>query len=233
MVEQYEKQYAASAAAHSDQSSKKGDCTRQTAATSTKDKTVKQEQPKSMEPGTGRRVQRGVFCRGCREAGHIKRNCPKKAEAPGRSRVANTAAVKASPSVKVDDLTEEQLEQMLVDRRLLCEQSLLHGSATNTIRAEDDELPAVGPTLLLDVSIEGLPVKATIDTGAQSTIISCSTLHAIGRPLPTLSKPTVRLYGKDGPGGGRQLTITAQLPLTFTLDGESVNVLAFVQPDSE
>jgi hypothetical protein len=53
------------------------------------------------------------------------------------------------------------------------------------------------------------------------------------RPLPTLSKPTVRFNGKDGLGGGRQLTITAQLPLTFTVDGESVNVLAFVQPDSE
>ena len=54
-----------------------------------------------------------------------------------------------------------------------------------------------------------------------------------GRPLPTLEKPTVRLYGKDGPGGGRQLTITAQLQLTFTVDDESVNVLVFVQPDSE
>jgi hypothetical protein len=119
----------------------------------------------------------------------------------------------------------------------VCELSHLHGSAANTICAADDNVPAVGPTLLLNVSIEGLPVKATVDTG---TIISHSTLHAIGchlnqigRPLPTLLKPTVRLYGKDGPVGGRQLTITAQLPLTFTVDCESVNVLTFVQPDSE
>ena len=236
MVEQYEKQYAASAAAHSDQSSKKAERTRKTAATSARDESVKQEQLKSTEPGAGRKVQRGMFCWGCREAGHIKRNCPKKAEAPGRSKVANTAAVEASPNAKVDDLTEEQLEQMLADRRLLREQSLLHGSATNTVFAEDDDLPAVGPILLLDVSIEGVLIKATVDTGAQSTIISRSTLHEIGRhlsqtgrPLPTLSKPTVRLYGKDGPGAGRQLTITAQLPLTFTVDGESVNVLAFVR----
>ena len=108
--------------------------------------------------------------------------------------------------MKVDDLTKKQLEQILADHRLLCEQSLLHGSATNTISAEDDDLPAVGPTLLLlDVSIEGLPVKATVDTGAQSTVISHSTLHAIGChlsqtgcPLPILSKPTVWLYKKDG-----------------------------------
>ena len=57
MVEQYEKQYVASAAAHSDLSSKKGDRTRWTATTLAKDETVKQEQPKSMEPGAGRRVQ--------------------------------------------------------------------------------------------------------------------------------------------------------------------------------
>ena len=42
--------------------------------------------------------------------------------------------------------TEEQLEQMLADRRLCREQSLLSGSATNTVRAEDDDVLAVGPT---------------------------------------------------------------------------------------
>ena len=30
--------------------------------------------------------------------------------------------------------------------------------------------------------------------------------------------------GKDGPGGGLQLTTTAQVHLTFTVDGESVSV---------
>ena len=52
--------------------------------------------------------------------------------------------MEASPSVKADDLTEEQLEQMLADRRLCREQSLLSGSAT--VRAEDDDVLAVGPT---------------------------------------------------------------------------------------
>ena len=114
-----------------------------------------------------------------------------------------------TPNVKAADLTGEQLEQMLADRRLCREQSLISGSATNTVRAGDSSIPAVGPTLLLDVSIEGLPVKATVDISAQSTIISHSTLQAVGRhltqkghPLPTLEKPTVRLYGKDGPGDG-------------------------------
>ena len=90
-------------------------------------------------------------------------------EAPRRSNVSSTRTVEASPDVKADDLTEEQLEQMLANCRLCREQPLLSGSVTNTVCAEDNSVPAVGPTLLFDVSIEGLPVKATIDTGAQST----------------------------------------------------------------
>ena len=41
-----------------------------------------------------------------------------------------------------------------------------------------------------------------------------------------------RLYGKDGKKGGKELRITAQVTLTFTLDGQSANVPVFVQPDS-
>ena len=75
-----------------------------------------------------------------------------------------------------------------------------------------------------------------VDTGAQSTIISQSSLHAIGRrakyegcPLPVLDQPSVRLYGKDGKGGGRELT-TAELQ---EADCKSTCVSVFVQPNSE
>ena len=176
-----------------------------------------------------------MFCWSCRQAGQLRRDCPRKKEAPGRSGVPSNTGV-----VAAHEWTDEQLESVLAERRLKREQALLDGSATNTVQAERNGTPAVGPNLFLDVSIEGLPVTAMVDTGAQSMIISCSTLHAIkrhlddaGRPPPTLEKPSVRLYGKDGPGGGRELTIVAQLRLSFTLDGESSNVLVFVQPDSE
>ena len=48
-MEQYEKQYAASAAAHSDQSSKKSDHLRKTAA-SAKDKSAEQEHQRAQDP---------------------------------------------------------------------------------------------------------------------------------------------------------------------------------------
>ena len=65
MIEQYKKQDAASAAAHSDQSSKKNDPTHKTATSTVKDESAGQEQPKNTGPGAGKRVQRGVFCWGC------------------------------------------------------------------------------------------------------------------------------------------------------------------------
>lgn len=59
-------------------------------------------------------------------------------------------------------------------------------------------------------------------------IISRSLLHEIGRHMesqeltvPVLKRPTVRLFGKDGKGGGRVLIITAQLRVNIEADGES------------
>ena len=72
-----------------------------------------------------------------------------------RPHVANTGVVGAAPA---DSLTEEQLEQMLADRQLRREQSLLASSVTSTVCAGKGTVPAVGPVLSLEVTIEGLPV---------------------------------------------------------------------------
>ena len=83
--------------------------------------------------------------------------------------------------------------------------------------------------------IEGVPIKAIVDTGAQSTIISHSTLHSVvhhlqqqGREELQLELPTARLYGKDG----KKEKITAQVTLTFNVDDRSVSIPVFVEPDS-
>jgi hypothetical protein len=120
----------------------------------------------------------------------------------------------------------------------------MSNSGTNVVNAdtigETEEGPkAVGPTLFLKVQIGGVPVEAMVDTGSQSTIISRSLLHKIGRyrkskgeSLPALEKPTARLFGKDGEGGGRELTITAQIEVDIEADGECVHAPVFVQPQS-
>ena len=44
--------------------------------------------------------------------------------------------------------------------------------------------------------------------------------------------PTAKLYGKDGPSGVNQLPITAQVDLHLQMNGETVTVPVFIQPDS-
>ena len=145
--------------------------------------------------------------------------------------------------VALEDLSEHQLEELLAKRRLQNEQTLLTDSFghMNVISAsENSHSKAVGATVCLPITIEGVAVEVLVDTGSQSTVISRSMLHKIarharskGEPLPILEKPTVRLFGKDGAGGGRELVITAQLQANIEADGESTCVTVFVQPNSD
>ena len=99
-------------------------------------------------------------------------------------------------------LTVDELEKVLADRKLQEEISLLSStqSTTNVVQATGTNNLAVGSTVSLEVRIEDVPVEAMVDTGAQSTIISRATLHAIGahlkergQPLPKLELPTVHV----------------------------------------
>ena len=98
----------------------------------------------------------------------------------------------------------------------------------------------VGPTVLLDILIEGVPMEAVVDTGSQSTIISRDVLHMVGRSLrqqghslPKLGKPTVKLYGKGGQKNGHELVVTTQLHVSIRADGKVVSVPILVQPGSK
>ena len=98
----------------------------------------------------------------------------------------------------------------------------------------------MGPTLFLDLEIEEVPVEAVVDCGSPATIISRSMLHEItrslrhtGKPLPELSKPSIKVYGKDGKKGGHELVCTAQLEVTIQANGKRACVPVIVQSGSE
>lgn len=226
MLEEHEKQYAASGASQGYPSSgKKTDRFKKPAGTLP----VSRVSEKSATE-TGNSVKER-HCFRCKEVGHLRRECPLQcgvqAEAPGKSKSSRTATIEITGSAtSTEQLTEQQLLELLAARRLKREKALLkgnHSSATNTIQASrNDAVQTVGPTLSVEVHIEGMPAIALVDTGAQSLIISCSLLHAIGRhrasagyPPLELERPTVRLFGKDGRKGGHELAITAQVQLTF------------------
>ena len=92
---------------------------------------------------------------------------------------------------------------------------------TCTVTTESEESnKVVGPTLFLDVEIEGVPVEAVVDCGSPATIISRSMLHEIarnlrrtGKPLPELSKPSIKLkcMVKMGRKAGMSLCVLLSL----------------------
>ena len=124
-------------------------------------------------------------------------------EAPGRSK-SSAGTVGASPKTELNELSESQLEALLTEKRRQREEASppTDSAQTSVVTASSEEANVVGPVVIMGVNIEGVPVSAMIDTGAQSTIISRATLHAVVRHLqsknlkvPRLENPTVRLYG--------------------------------------
>ena len=102
-------------------------------------------------------------------------------------------------------------------------------SSTNVLNTVCSCVDAVGSLLENEVSVEGVPMVAMLDTGAQSTIISRSALHnvsshlhQVGEELPPLELPTAQLFGKDGLKGGNELCVTAQVPLSIQLKSRTV-----------
>ena len=224
--------------------------------------------PKETGEPSRKRVS-SLKCFGCGELGHFKRNCPHKdklstdiseskgkreypsqqnrSEAPGSTSTASGSSfsvIEAGslklPEASVAALSDEQLESILRQRRCTREQGLLDTSEGKVSAVTGSGSPAaVGPILELDVLVGGVAVAAMIDTGAQSSIVSRSFLHRVGRqlrskgiPVPKLQPASVRLYGKDGAAGQHELDVTAQVTLPVETGGVVVHTIFFVQPDS-
>ena len=242
-LEEQEKQYAASSVIHQSDNSRRSDHSKMSTGSQPPAGTLPPSTPTTQATGRSEEIgsrQLARRCHHCKETGHLRRDCPRRQEALGRSST-NTVTAQQNPA-RVEDLTEQELERLLAERRLQRERGSVTNpevSHANTITTTAAHAKAVGSTLEMDVSIEGVSVRCLIDTGAQSTIISRATLRKVaqllklqGRPPPSLELPRVKLLGK-GKGDYRELTITAQVDLTYMLDGRSAIIPTFIQPDSE
>ena len=165
-----------------------------------------------------------IQCRACGQYGHMARNCGQKrkpgAESPGRRDSGTIAKPKDTLQVRsVADYSDRELEQELTRRRLDKEQQL----ADEPTKSVNVVTGAIGSAYLLDVSVEGIVVSSLVDTGSQSTIISRAFLHKVfahmrksGETPPRLQEPCTKFKGK----GGKPILITAQVPLTLSVDGK-------------
>ena len=182
---------------------------------------------RNQKRSAGPNKPRGKRCWHCYEYGHFVKDCPKiGTESPGKSTRSKISTLATSD---VREMSIQQLEEVLASKRLAAEQNILSSKVetvtgvasssnqvTNSDTSTDELKDAIGPVLYLDITVEGHPVKALVDTGAQSTILSQNTLHEIARHmksralgLPQLEKPCEQLYGRAG-ANSSVITITAQ-----------------------
>ena len=199
----------------------------------------------SQNPSDGSRRFPVRTCFICKRSGHLARNWPTEknnVEAPGRTppTTTNPSAVRVVEAAPVESsLTIPQLESLLAQKKLREESVGLEVKVSDvsvvTVRASAG-VAAVGPTMYLPVTVEGVSVDAIVDTASQSTIISRGFFHLIGqslrrqgKPLPELTLPhPYKFYGK----GGEEIVVSAQTTLTVEADGCCVQVPVFVQPGS-
>ena len=120
------------------------------------------------------------------------------------------------------ELSDEQLEEELAKRRL---------GKVQVVTGK-----AIGPTVVVDVEVEGVLVSTVVDTGSQSTIVSRPFLHKVkrhleskGKAMPELELPGTTFYRKSG----APLEITARVSLSISVDGKTVKAPVFIQPHSE
>ena len=184
--------------------------------------------------------KRTKACFHCGDVGHRKRQCPKLSkEAPGRTGRVSTLMAQ-QPADQLHQYSTEALEKALAERKVATEQlQLERGGNVDTITVSSNAADVKGPLLRVRVEIEGLPIQAVVDTGAQCTVISRVLLRQLGKhmrdqgkELPKCVCPSVKLYGRGGEGGS-QLQITAEVPLQLSLDDHTITAPVFVQPDSD
>jgi len=116
MLEEHEKQFALSAQSRNENKKGSGNGSRR------QGKPTDKKEPSSSSPIVKSREKelevRTPRCYRCKQIGHLRKDCPRKSEAPRHStQGVVTGSVGAGLPVQVEDLTESQLENLLAERR--------------------------------------------------------------------------------------------------------------------
>ena len=133
----------------------------------------------------------GLRCFNCHGTGHFAKNCPLRGqvapeESRGRSAVRNTQQKSATmKNIVVNSEQEEKAEAKNKHERVMelrhalqeaeLEESLSQVAATmHVLTGKDRDGLSLGPTPTVEMSFEGVPTRALLDTGSPVTIVSLS-----------------------------------------------------------
>jgi len=121
----------------------------------------------------------------CSKVGHIAKECPqqrraKPVESPGQSGAASKYAhhVTSEPSTtqgRVTDLCKE-LQAAEINEAMKEKTATMHVLKPHVMVDGTTDGPALGPTIYVNVLLEGQPLKALVDAGSPVTTVSTKCL---------------------------------------------------------
>ena len=93
----------------------------------------------------------------------------------------------------------EEIDEHLGDKKASAETALTEQAPQeNAVISVVQVSSAVGMTPYLDILVEGVPVKALVDSGSQSTIVSRSLLHEVAKKLCSQKKNSTQAFSPKG-----------------------------------
>ena len=115
------------------------------------------------QSGSMLRKRRGE-CYNCHEKGHIARYCPEYKQSPGRSNISSNVSMLMAEVL--ESLSIEHLEQTLAKSRLQAEQDLMNkdSDVNMLVSTSGTSSTAIGPVFYLEIEVEGVPVRAVVDS---------------------------------------------------------------------
>ena len=185
-------------------------------------------------------------CFNCGMPGHLARSC----SYPKQPKGDKEAKGKKAPSVASVATEDSRQSKIATLRKQLQEEEIAAATekASTTVHgvmssSEDGQQVAVGPTITTKVAVNGLATDALVDTGSPVTIVSLEFMtqallqehknYETGQEwskamLLRYKSPSISLKSYDG---GR-LNIVAEILVTLSRKGHSLDAVVFVQKDA-
>ena len=222
-------------------------CSRATFPPKKSTENLPQGSPKDTPPITPStsKAERSRGCFNCGRAGHIARACPhpqqkKNEETQVKSTKVHSVACVSEAAVvntKTAEKKIEDLRQELREAEIVAAAQSKTGVIRNVVPSDGAQM---GPTILSQVEVNGVPTDALIDTGSPATIVSLDfAMDVMEKERPDydtaddwisaikkkFEPPQVSLRNY----GGECLDLLAQLPVCISQKGYRAKVNVLVQ----
>ena len=177
------------------------------------------------------RLARSICCYQCNQLGHIAKDCR-----AGSGRRTENAGVRGRQETRTATVTcTSQKQQEVEEDRVIYSWIFEEAEEHQPEQMDSCHQPQLGPTLNIALTVEGLPVKALVETGCPITIISRELCQRIlkredgdsneSRQKLHVQPPSLALRAYCGSA----LNIGAQIEVNIATDNSAIEAVVLVQ----